>query len=283
MKDLSIIVVTYKENLDVLKACFDSVANSKDVDFELIVIDNAANSATQGLLYSYANTKYLRNQENRGFAAAVNQGMKLSQGRYVLLLNPDTSFSEDVLSKMIQRLDQDENVGIASCLIRYPGGEVQESIRRFPRLIDQLFILMKVPHIFKKSRVINRYMMRDADPKETQDVNSIMGAFMFIRRDLLDEIGFLDERYFIWFEEVDYCRVAYGAGWKIRHYGDLEITHHKGHMFNKIATLKKQKWIRTSLRKYMKKHHGIVPWLFFWSITPFVIVLALVASVIKPK
>lgn len=283
MTDVSIVVVTYKENLAVLKDCFDSVAKSQGVSYELIIVDNGANDATKGLLLSYEDAQYIRNTENRGFAAAVNQGMTVAKGRYVLLLNPDTSFEPDVLKKMIDHLDSDENVGIGSSVIRYPNGEIQESIRRFPKMTDQLLILLKIPHIFKRNKIVDRYMMREADPMQTQDVDSIMGAFMFIRRDLMEEIGLFDERYFIWFEEVDYCKMAHDAGWKIRHYGDVEITHHKGHTFGKIATLRKQKWIRSSLRKYIKKHHGVFPWLLLWALTPKFIGLALMASVIKPK
>jgi GT2 family glycosyltransferase len=124
-------------------------------------------------------------------------------------------------------------------------------------------------------------MMRDADPWKTQDVDSIMGAFMFIRRELLKTIGLFDERYFIWFEEVDYCKMATNAGYKIRHYADVTITHHKGHTFNKLATLRKQRWIRESLRKYMLKHHGKLPWLLLWLLTPIFILLAYIAAFIK--
>lgn len=283
MKDLSIVVVTFKESLDVLKQCFDSVYASRGLDFELIVVDNGASDAIKGLLMSYPGVTYLRNEENRGFAAAVNRGMKMSKGRYILLLNPDTSLEPDVLQKMTDHLDQDKDVGIASSVIRYPNGDFQESIRRFPKFKNQLLIMLKVPHIVKNHPVIDRYMMRDADPYKTQDVDSIMGAFMFIRRELLEQIGLFDERYFIWFEEVDYCRMAHDAGWKIRHYADVEILHHKGHAFGKIATLRKQKWIRTSMRKYMKKHEGAGAWFAMWVLTPVFIGLALIASIVKPK
>lgn len=283
MIDISIIVVTFNEELDVLKQCFDSAYASEGVSFELIIVDNGANDATRGLLKSYNGAEYLRNENNLGFATAVNRGMKVAQGRHILLLNPDAEFKSDVLKKMIDHIDHDENVGVASCIIRYPDGSIQESIRRFPRLVDQLLILFKVPHITRKNKTIDHYMMRDKDPTETQDVESIMGAFMFIRRELIDEIGLFDTRYFIWFEEVDYCKMAHDAGWKIRHYADVEIMHHKGHSFGKIATIRKQRWIRTSLRKYMKKHHGVFVWLLLWALTPVFIALAYLAAIIKPR
>ena len=280
--DLTIVVVTFKENLDVLKACFDSVYGSEGIEYELIVVDNGQNNATEGLLKSYPGATYVRNPDNLGFAAAVNIGMRRRVGRYVLLLNPDASFEPDVLAQMVRHLDRDKNVGVASSVIRYPNGDLQESIRRFPSLKDQLFILLKVPHFFK-TRAVNKYMMRDADPMKTQDVDSIMGAFMFIREEVLQQVGLFDERYFIWFEEVDFCKMAHDAGWKIRHYGDVQILHHKGHTFNKLATIRKQKWIRESLRKYMKKHHGIVPWLLLWLMNAPFVGLAWLVSIVKPK
>lgn len=282
MKDLSIVVVTYKESPDVLKQCFDSVARSVGVHFELIVVDNANRASTRSLVEQYDKTIYLANPTNAGFAAAVNKGMRKGQGRYVLLLNPDTKFAPDTLKRMLAHLDVDTSVGIASCVIRYPDGSLQESIRRFPTMKDQVLTMLKVPHVLR-TQAIDRYMMRDADPLQTQDVDSIMGAFMFIRREVLEQVGLFDERYFIWFEEVDYCKMAHNAGWSIRHYGDVEITHLKGHAFGKIATLRKQTWMRTSLRKYMKKHHGTVAWLLLWLLTPVFIVLAYLVAFIKPR
>lgn len=283
MIDVSIIVVAFNESLDVLKRCFDSVYASKDINYELIVVDNGANDATRGLLMSYDGAQYLRNEANMGFAAAVNRGMKVGRGKFMLLLNPDTSFEPDVLKRMYDHMIGDENVGVGSCVIRYPDGDLQESIRRFPTLKDQLLILFKAPHVKKQIKAIDHYMMREADPMQTQDVNSIMGAFMWIRDDLIKEIGLFDDRYFIWFEEVDYCKMAVDAGWKVRHYADVEILHHKGHAFSKIATLRKQQWIRTSLRKYMKKHNGVFSWMLLWALTPLFIGLAYVAASIKPK
>lgn len=282
MFDLSIVIVAYKEDSHVLRRCFESVVKSTGVSYELIVVDNAGRRETEVLLREFSSSAvYLANNRNRGFAAAVNQGMRISTGRYVLLLNPDTEFASSVLRAMCDHLDVDREVGIASSIIKYPNGRLQESIRRFPTLFNQLVILLKLPHVFSRLKTINRYMMRDVDPSVTQDVDSIMGAFMFIRRSLIEKIGLFDERYFIWFEEVDYCKMASKAGVKIRHYAGVEIVHHKGHSFNKLATIKKQRWIRQSLRKYMHKHHGPIPYTVLWVLTPLFIVLAYGSAVIK--
>ncbi|KKW29673.1 MAG: Glycosyl transferase family 2 [Candidatus Uhrbacteria bacterium GW2011_GWD2_52_7] len=281
MPDISIVIVVHRESLDVLRACFDAVKVAQGVSYEVFVVDNGANDEYRALVEPMPHATYIRNGKNMGFAYAVNRGMERSTGRYVLLLNPDTVVPGDAMAKMVQHLNEDKDVGIASCIIRYPDGTLQDSIRRFPTPIDQLITLVKLPHVFNRLAPIDRYMMRDADPLKTQDVDSIMGAFMFIRRELLDRIGLLDERYFIWFEEVDYCKMAVDAGFKVRHYADVEIIHHKGHTFNKQSTILKQRWVRTSLRKYLRKHHGLVPWLMFWALTPVFVVLAYVAATIK--
>lgn len=278
---LSIVIVTFRENREVLRACFDSVKRSTLRDLEVIVVDNGASDETRSLVQEFG-FRYVRNSENRGFAYAVNQGMKVSVGEYVLLLNPDTEFAPLVLGVMCERLDRDTEVGIASCVIRYPDGSLQESIRRFPGVVDQLQVMLKIPH-FIETKAMRSYMMRDLDPFATQDVDSIMGAFMFIRREVIRTVGYFDERYFIWFEEVDYCKMARDAGFAIRHYADVEIVHHKGHSFSKIATIRKQKWIRTSLRKYLYKHHGPFVALLFWVLAPVFILLGYLVAIVKPR
>lgn len=282
MTDLSIIIVSYKENLDVLKACLDSVRASKGVDSELIVVDNANNPAVKGLLNAYERSVYIGNSTNSGFASAVNIGMRQAKGQYILLLNPDTEFESNVLARMVGHLRNEHNIGVASCIIRYPNGELQESIRRFPTVWNHLVIMLKMPHILGE-KVISRYMMRDVDPLETQDVDSIMGAFMFITREAINRIGLFDERYFIWFEEVDYCKMVKDAGLRVVHFADVEITHHKGHSFSKVATLRKQKWMRTSFRKYARKHFGFLPWMFLWFVAPLLVTVGYVTAVIKPR
>lgn len=282
MIDVSIVIVTYHESSEVLRACFTHVAQTAGVTHELIIVDNGGSAATKDLLlHTVERATYVANSENRGFAAAVNQGMKVARGRYVLLLNPDTEVSSDAVARMVAHMDADKDVGIGSALLVYPDGKLQESIRRFPTLGNQIVTLLKLPHVVPS--LVNRYMMRDSDPYTTQDVDSIMGAFMMIRRELMDAIGLFDERYFIWFEEVDYCKMAKDAGWKVRHYADVRVVHHKGHTFDQLATVRKQRWVRESMRKYMAKHHGMLAGFVLWMLAPLFIALAYLAAAIKRK
>lgn len=282
MIDVSVVIVTYKESPNVLRACFEALRASQGVTTEAIVVDNGRDESTRHLLLEILpSANYIPNAENRGFAAAVNQGMRLATGRYVLLLNPDTVVPSNALARMVRHLDRDNDVGVASAVIRYPNGELQESIRRFPRLIDQILIMLKAPHVFRRLPWVDHYLMRDADLLVTQDVDSIMGAFMFIRRSVVERIGYFDERYFIWFEEVDYCKMAHDAGFLVRHYGDVEIVHHKGHTFDKLATVRKQRWVRESMRKYIAKHHGLAAVSVLWFLAPVFIGLAYLAALVK--
>lgn len=282
MIDVSVVIVTYKVQPEVLRACFRHLAASEGVGLEVIVVDNEGSETVKSLLLSEVpHALYIANNENRGFAAAVNQGIKISRGRFVLLLNPDTEVPATALRDVVAHMDAEPGVGVGSTLITYPDGSLQESIRRFPTLRDQVVTLLKLPHFLKRIPSIDRYMMRDVDPYTTQDVDSIMGAFMMIRRDVIDRVGLFDERYFIWFEEVDYCKMVKNAGYRIRHYADVRIVHHKGHTFNQVATLRKQKWVRESMRKYMYKHHGLWQALILWACAPVFIVLAYLAAVAK--
>lgn len=279
MTDLSIVIVTFHEAPAVLRACFASLAGR---DAEVIVVDNGSREETRMLLGEVLPAAtYCANSENRGFAAAVNQGMRQSHGRYVLLLNPDTVVPGETLATMVANMDRDADVGVGSCVIRYPDGTLQESIRRFPTLANQLVVLLKLPHIFPGA--VRHYMMRDVDPLQEQDVDSIMGAFMLIRRAVLDEVGLFDERYFIWFEEVDYCKMVRNAGWKVRHYANAHVIHHKGHMFDQLATVRKQRWVRESMRKYFAKHHGVAAWLVLWGLAPVFIGLGYLAALVKRR
>lgn len=281
MIDVSIVIVTYKEDLRVLHACFSSLRTIADVTTEVLVVDNAVRAETAALLGEVLpNATYATNPAN-GFAKAVNIGMRAAQGRYVLLLNPDTVLPAETLRTMVAHMDQDTNVGIGSCVIRYPDGQLQESIRRFPTLVDQVVVLLKLPHLFPK--LLDRYMLRDVDPAATQDVDSIMGAFMLIRLTLMEEIGGFDERYFMWFEEVDYCKMAIARGWRVRHYADAFVTHHKGHMFDQLGTVRKQRWVRESMRKYFAKHHGRASWLVLWALAPVFVGLAHLAAAVKRR
>lgn len=252
--NVSIVAVSYNERLDIIKRCLDSILCSENVSAQITIVDNANNPGLKALMNHYDGIEYIETRQNLGFAKAVNIGLSKAKYRTHLLLNLDTFFDCDVLERVLKRFAEDEEAGIASIRFSYPNGDHQESIRRFPTIADQLAILFKLPH-FVKLRSVERYMMRDTDPTMPRlSVDSIMGAFMLIKQDVLNEIGYFDSRFFMWYEEVEYCKRAHDANYEIVHYGDIVIKHEKGVSFSPIGTLKKQMWVYMGMLRYFLRH-----------------------------
>ncbi|MFH1142213.1 MAG: glycosyltransferase family 2 protein [Candidatus Uhrbacteria bacterium] len=284
MTKVSIIIINYKV-ADLVERCLASVyEHTQGVSFEIYLIDNASgDDMVSRISTKFPQVNIIANNQNLGFAVACNQGIQLSRGEYVLLLNPDTELKDDAISQVVSKMHGEPKVGIAGIHLVNPDGSHQSSgVRRFPKPLDQLLIMLKVPHLFRPKSVAN-YLMSDFDYRDTADVDQVMGAFFCIRRQLINQIGPLDQGFFIWFEEVDFCRRAKNAGWRVRYYHNVEAIHHRGTSFGQVSTFRKQAWIRHSLRRYMKKHYGIAAWLLFVILEPLFILLAAVAQIVKSK
>jgi GT2 family glycosyltransferase len=148
-----------------------------------------------------------------------------------------------------------------------------------PTLADQLAVLLKIPHFWPGS--VRHYLAEDLDLTKDQDVESIMGAAMLITREAIAKVGWFDERYFLWFEEVDYCARTLNAGLKVRHIAGVHMVHARGVSFGLVGTWKKQQWFRQSMRKYARKHWGVVPWIALWVAVPFAWCAGFAAGIIK--
>ncbi|KKW45215.1 MAG: dTDP-Rha:a-D-GlcNAc-diphosphoryl polyprenol, a-3-L-rhamnosyl transferase [Parcubacteria group bacterium GW2011_GWA2_56_7] len=231
-----------------------------ELEYEVIVVNNDPSEDLSDL--ASESVRVLDMGQNRGFAYAVNRGLEVAAGEFVALINPDVIFIEPALSKMLEHLDLNKDVGIAGPRLLFPDGSHQPSVRLFPRPLDQWLILLKIPHLFEPRRVA-QYLMTHTHPMETQDVDQIMGAFFVMRREMIEMVGAWDERFFLWFEEVDYCKRAHDAGWKIRYDTDATAQHVRGASFSREATRNKQAYLRESIRRYMRKYFGWKAWLLF--------------------
>jgi GT2 family glycosyltransferase len=168
------------------------------------------------------------------------------------------------LEKMVDFMRRHPDSGVAGCKLLNSDRTLQPSIRRFPTLLSQIITLTKAPNIFPW--LIKKYAGLDIDYNKTQEVDQIMGSFFMIRKKVIDQIGLLDENFWSWFEEVDYCKRVKQAGWKIYYYPEVEIIHHKGQSFSQL--LDKQKRFNKSLLYYFKKHHLFFAWLILWLMQP---------------
>lgn len=281
--DASIVTVNFK-TADYLERMLESLfAQTKDCSFEVLVVENASGDDLSNLAKRFPSVKFIYSDRNLGFAGGCNLAIKESKGDFVILVNPDIVFDDDSVSKIIEGMRQEPKVGVGGISLKNLDGSQQACVWRFPRPLDQLLVLLKIPHLFKKVVPVDRWLMRDFDYSKSQDVDQVMGAFFCIRRDVIEQIGMLDDGFFMWYEEVDFCRRAKEAGWTVRYFSDISARHKKGSSFERVATIAKQKMIRRSLRRYMRKHHGFAAWLLFTIPEPIYILLAIIASVIKPK
>ncbi|MCD4761665.1 glycosyltransferase family 2 protein [bacterium] len=261
--NLSVIIVSWnvREKLqENLQALFESVRVS-GCTAEVFVVDNASVDKTVEMVESeFPSVKIIKNKENLGFAKANNQAIKRSRGDYVLLLNPDMRVRTDTIKNMKAWMDSNKKASLAGCRLVDEKGEIVEQVRRFPKILDQLAIILKLPHLFPS--VLNKYLRKGFDYEKESRVDSLRGGFFFLRRDTLERIGLLDERFFLWFEEVDYCRRVIdkrygGFAGEVWYTPAAECVDYVGQSFKQLKRGKTQKYFRDSQLKYFKKWHPI--------------------------
>jgi GT2 family glycosyltransferase len=280
---ISVITVSYR-TLDYVEAMLRSLfAQERAEDLEVFVVINGDGSDPSALRAAFPSVRFVVSDRNLGFAGGNNLALGLASGEFAVLVNPDVTFTEPAVSAIVDRMRRDPDVGVGGISLKNPDGSQQGCVWRFPAVIDQFLILSKVPHLFPNLPPIRRYLMRGFDYARTQDVDQVMGAFFCVRREAVDRIGPLDDGFFMWYEEVDFCRRAHDAGWKTRYYADVVATHRKAASFDRVGTFKKQAMVRRSLRRYMRKHHGRAAWLLFVFLNPLFVALAAFASFVKPK
>lgn len=278
--DLSIIIVSWnvreklKENLTAL---FESKG---EVNFEVFVVDNNSYDGTAEMVKSeFQQVKLIANTDNLGFAKANNQAIKQSQGEFILLLNPDMRVFPDTLYKMIKWMQENKQASVAGCHLVDEQGNTIKHVRRFPTIWDQVAIVLKLPHLFP--RILNKYLRVDFDYAKQAKVDSVRGGFFMIR--CVAEAPLLDERYFVWFEEVDFCRQVYKNGGEVWYAPAAECVDYVGQSFKQLPRGKAQNYFRDSMLKYFKKWQPSRQYCILKLIWPLGIFLVLLGEKIKYK
>lgn len=224
--DLSVIIVSF-DGADLLRECLHSVyRETSGVRFEVIVIDNAsADGSPEVVREEFPAARLVENSENCGFAKATNQGIRLSAGRHVLLLNPDTVVVGNALAKLVAFMDDHGGAGAAGGRLRNEDGTVQYSIRNFPTLGNQLAESVFLHRLFSGVLPWGEMVCQGRAYDKTHVVGWVSGAFLVMRRAALDQIGLLDERYFLYVEETDWCYRLARAGMRTYYYPKAEVIH----------------------------------------------------------
>lgn len=255
--DLSVVIVSWKVK-DKLKENLNALFNSQgDFKFEVFVVDNNSGDETVEMIKTeFPSVVLIANQDNRGFAAANNQALELASGDYILLLNPDMQVNADTLIKALSWAKNNPQATIVGCKLVNSQGEIVKQIRRFPKFSDQLAVTLKLPHLFPG--IINKYLCAEFDYNQPAKVDSIRGAFFLVNRENYKkisgrEIPLLDERYFIWFEEVDFCREVYKLGGEVWYTPAATCLDHVGQSFKQVNRGKTQEYFSNSMLKYFQK------------------------------
>lgn len=254
--DLAVLIVSWNVKELVLKNIEALFASEGDVSAELIVIDNALKDGTvEAIRGQFPCARVIANTYNAGFSLANAQGMIASHARHCLLLNPDMRVDSDALQKTVEYLDAHPDVGIMGAQLRTVEGGMIEHVRRFPTFGSQLAILLKIPHVFPS--LVHHYLAKDFDYTREQAADSIRGSYFAIHEHAIERCAGLDTRYFIWFEEVDYCKKVTERGLKVMYVPTIRVTDFIGRSFAQRDSFWKQKHFTRSMVQYFEKWH---PW-----------------------
>ncbi len=228
--DVSILIVNYNTRqltLDCLRSVY---ASETEFTYEVIVIDNdSKDDSVQAIRQEFPLVRLIENTENTGFAKANNQGMEAAQGRYVLLLNSDTVIQRDTLQTMVAFMDRNPIMGASGCKIILPDGSLDKACKRgFPTPSASFYYAFGLSKLFPNEPRFNQYQLGYLDPDQEYPVDCLVGAFMLVRRETIEQVGGLDETFFMYGEDIDWCYRIKQAGWGIHYYPRTTIVHYKG-------------------------------------------------------
>lgn len=271
--DLTVIIVSWNVR-ELLRRCLSSVMEAGDwrpdtgtepptsdpqlptANIQIIVVDNASADGTPAMLRTeFPFVQLIANDQNRGFTAANNQGLAASLGRYLLLLNPDTELVGSALTAMVAYLDAHPEVGVLGPQLRFPDGRIQPSRRRFPTLATAFVESTVVQQWWPDNRILRRYYLADTPDDVIQPVDWLVGACLLVHRQVVDQVGGLDEGFFMYSEEMDWCRRIKDAGWQIVYLPTATVIHHEGKSSGQVVAAR-HIYFQSSKVRYFQKYHG---------------------------
>ena len=269
--DLSILIVTYNSAAQVDGLLTGLAAQLAGLDAEVVLVDNASHDGTaDAVAQRHPAVRLVRSTQNLGFAAGNNLGAAHARGRVLLLLNPDALPETGCVARGLALLDSHPEVGLAGARLLAEDGSTQPSARMFPNLAQEAFMLSGLAARFPRSRLFGRLDRSWADPAQAAPVDWVPGAFALIRHSLFDQLGGFDERFFLYYEEVDLCRRILAAGYRVQYWPELRVRHIGGVSARTVAGATVARagsqltlWRARSGLLYYRKNHG---WLTAWAV-----------------
>jgi hypothetical protein len=263
--DVTIVVISWNTRQmthDCLRSVYDNLG---DLPAEVILVDNnSADGSAEMVAADFPQAILIRNADNRGFAAANNQGFVIARGRHILLLNSDTLIHGDVIQRSVAYLDQHPTVGAMGCRVLNTDGSVQLTCGQFPTLFN-LFLQATALKKLAWPRFFGRQEMSHWARDSERPVDTITGCYLMLRREVMDDVGMLDEDFFFFGEETDWCRRMRDAGWGVMFAPVGQITHH-GSVSARKHNHKRDVMLSNAIVRLHRKHGGPVAAALAWAI-----------------
>lgn len=228
--DLSVIIVSYNTK-DLLCQTIESViSTTSDISYEILVSDNNSKDGSVDMVRQrFPEVIVIENKENLGFSKANNIAIKKAKGRYILLLNSDTVVEKGCLDESVKYMDNHKNIGVLGCKVVLPTGELDHACKRgFPTPKASFYYLLKLHRFFPNNKKYGLYCASHIKEDEVGDVDALMGAFMMLPQSVIHKVGVLDEAFFMYGEDIDWCYRIKKAGFRVVYYPEAKIIHYKG-------------------------------------------------------
>lgn len=273
MPDISICIVSFNTR-DLLRGCLESlISDSTRYSCEIIIADNGSTDGTiEMLAEEFPQVKVIQNSENLGYTIPMNQALRAGSGRYFMQLNPDTVIQPGLLNGLVEFMDSHPQAGICTPKVLNRDGTFQKQCRRSAaRPWDAITYVLGLSSLFPRSRLFGRYLMAYLPEDETDEVEAVSGSCMVIRSEVIDQIGCLDEQFFAYQEDSDFCFRARKAGWRVYYYPAVRIIHFGGHGGSRFVPYRGVFAWHRSFYLYYRKHLArdyffLVNWLVYLGI-----------------
>lgn len=267
---LSVCIVTYNAR-EWLRECLDSIEENTQLDnLEVIVVDNGSKDNVKELLNrDYPQVRFIGNDSNQGYTRPMNQSLQAARGKFLMQLNPDTSILPAAFDQLIDFMDDNLEIGICGPKVLNRDGSFQKQCRRGePRPLAMISYFLRLSSLFPNSKLLGGYLLGYEDEDATIEVDALSGSCMVIRREVIDQIGYLDEQFFAYQEDTDFCVRARQAGWKVYYYPQAQVIHYGGQGGTKVEPYRSIiEWHR-SYWLYYKKHLAddyffLINWIYY--------------------
>lgn len=238
---VSVVIISWKMK-DLLEKCLRSIYQfTKEISFEVVVIDNNSQDGTYEMIKkTFPEVKLIKNQENRGVAPARNQGILQTSGKYILILDADMELVDNSIKKLFDFMESNPSAGIVGSKLVDKNLNLQLSCKRFPTFLAFIFRRLEWIDLIKHSKTLKHHTMQDWNHDELKEVDYVIGACQFFRREVINKIGLYDDKIFYGPEDIDFCLRIWKSGWKVYYYPFTYIIHHeqritKKNLFSKIS------------------------------------------------